>query len=118
MECLLKLLNIIITVVSVLLVSCTYTAKKVHDPDCKMFFPKIELESEKVDAYKKCQVGGIVPDICFHLVGIVKPVGSAIYAGSVCLVGNTLSWLEYHGKCEEGALKKALDDGKSESHNK
>lgn len=88
--------------------SCVFKPKEVKNAECEMSFPKLELTWEKVDIYKKCEIGGAVPDVCFGLIGVAIPIGSAIYSGSVYLVGNTLSWFEYHGKCEKGILQKAF----------
>ncbi len=92
-----------------IIIGCTVKATKVETSDCDLSFPKRELTTEKVDVYKKCEVGGLVFDVCFHMVGIAIPIGSAIYSSSVYLVGNTLHWMEYQGKCDEGMLRKSLD---------
>ena len=98
----------IVVFLTLLTTSCAFKPKEIKNSECEMSFPKIELTWEKVEVYKKCEVGGAVPDVCFGLVGIAIPIGTAIYSGSAYLIGNTLSWFEYHGKCETGILQKTF----------
>ncbi|MDP2561593.1 hypothetical protein [Psychrobium sp. 1_MG-2023] len=37
------------------------------------------------------------------------PAASLVVSGSVVLVGNTLHWLEYHSRCEGGAVDKLMN---------
>ena len=45
---------------------------------------------------------------CLLTMAIVIPVGSLLVSGSIVLVGNSLHWLEYQGRCDESFLKEQV----------
>lgn len=71
--------------------------------DCEMITRQLKLESEVLGA-PDC---GDSAEACLVLyIGV--PAASLVVSGSVVLAGNTLHWMEYHGRCEQGLVNKAL----------
>lgn len=44
--------------------------------------------------------------------GIAVPAGSFVVSGSIVLIGNTLHWLEYQGRCNNDVTSKFREIGK------
>jgi hypothetical protein len=73
--------------------------------DCTTYTRKWELTQKQYLDFDGCYgSSSIESGICLSLIGIIVPAGSFIVSGSVVLVGNTLNWLEYKGRCEDGAI--------------
>lgn len=65
---------------------------------------KMTLESKSLGAF---DCSDTTPELCLVvLIGV--PAASLVVSGSVVLAGNTLHWMEYHGRCEQGLVNKAL----------
>jgi hypothetical protein len=77
--------------------------------DCHLLMPKWELKSVKFDFSTIC-VGATTDQqalTCLAGMGVI-PAGSLIVSGTIVFTGNTIRWLEYQGKCEEGVVNKSL----------
>lgn len=91
-----------IPLVVILLTSCTYVPKIVHDPDnrrCELGTKKRTLKLNEAGLYNfhNC------PD-CLIVAGLYS-TASAIISGSIVLIGNTVHWLEKQAKCDEELIK-------------
>jgi hypothetical protein len=69
--------------------------------NCQTYTNKWELTHKQYVDFNSCAGSPVETGICLGFVGIVVPAGSFILSGSVVLVGNTLHWLEYKGRCED-----------------
>ncbi|WP_298775549.1 hypothetical protein [uncultured Shewanella sp.] len=74
-----------------------------------------ELQTQELGSLKACQYSNQLSGICMATFGLIVPLGSFIVSGSVYLIGNTLHWLEYQGRCDDGFVQRglALFDGGS-----
>jgi len=91
---------------TIMLTSCAYVPKVVHDPDnrrCDLDTKKrtLKLNAQGVYNFHNC------PD-CLIAAGIYS-TATAIISGSIVLIGNTVHWLEKRAKCD--------DEGVSETSN-
>jgi hypothetical protein len=74
-----------------------------YSENCQMITRQLTLESQVLGA-PEC---GDSAEACLVLyIGI--PAASLVVSGSAVLAGNTLHWLEYHGRCEQGVVNTAL----------
>ena len=73
-------------------------------PECTLFTSKLYLDVETFEYRHVCGGSDNVAVEC--LVG--AGVGTFIVSGSIVVVGNTLHWLEYHGRCDEGAIQQGV----------
>jgi len=98
----------------IMLSSCVFFPKTRQEDlevsDCRLRMPEWELRSEMIDVSNACV--GVTNKYdalgCLASIGIVIPAGSFIVSGSIVVTGNTIRWLEYQGRCEEGVLSKSL----------
>lgn len=67
-----------------------------------------ELQTQELGSLKACQYSNQLSGICMATFGLIVPLGSLIVSGSVYLVGNTLYWLEYQGRCDDGIVQQGL----------
>jgi len=99
------------TILLLFLNSCV-AVPKVDDsqkPKCELATKKLTLETNvgNVDNLGGGDPRGLV--IVLAGAGIVYSV-SAIVSGSIMLTGNTINWIEQEGTCEDGVIKKAIDN--------
>lgn len=79
--------------------------------DCTTYTRKWELTYKQYVDFEVCYGSpSIESGICLSLIGVVVPAGSFIVSGSVVLVGNTLNWLEYKGRCQDEVIDGDLTD--------
>lgn len=94
--------------VMVLQTSCAFypavSPDQSYANDCEMKTRKLTLENEQLGFFD-CNQGSA--EACLILVAGV-PVATLAVSGSVVLLGNTLHWVEYHGRCETGFVSKTL----------
>jgi len=102
------------------LTACTVTpAFQAAEPveDCYLDTREVDLSYEWLDSGDHARVlNGMNncsgrAEVCFAAYGLVVggwTVGSALVSGSVYLVGNTLHWLEYQGRCSSSELRQGL----------
>lgn len=92
---------------------CSFMPRMEHAPEddeCLLLMPSWELDMQAVENIHTCQSGDPRVELgCLAFVGVILPVGSLVVSGSVVLVGNTLRWIEYQGRCDESYLNQALD---------
>jgi hypothetical protein len=91
------------------LTSCVWlptTAKK--DPykeSCELFTKQLVLNYNNpiTKTLTRLPGGQCQGDACLGELIIIAaiPVGTAIVSGSIVVVGNTIHWLEYQGRCDE-----------------
>jgi|GEM_PF-1899579 len=78
--------------------------------DCHLRMPEWELKTTTLDVSNACV--GVINEYealgCLAGIGVVIPAGSFIVSGSIVVTGNTIRWLEYQGRCEEGVINKSL----------
>lgn len=77
---------------------------KMVPENCETYTKKWELTHKQHVDFNSCYGSSIESGICLSIVGILVPASSFIVSGSVVLIGNTLHWLEYKGRCESGAI--------------
>jgi hypothetical protein len=107
---------LVMTTTMLLLAGCVFVPKSTLDQStCEMYTPQWELSVEGVSDFNMCNGSGKDAAACLVTVGIVIPLGSMLVSGSVILAGNTIHWLEYHGRCDEGLIKKTLSKFKNET---
>ncbi|MCL1125579.1 hypothetical protein [Shewanella surugensis] len=67
-----------------------------------------ELQTKALGSLRGCQYSSQLSGICVVTFGLIVPLGSLIVSGSVYVVGNSLHWLEYQGRCDDGAIQQGL----------
>lgn len=67
-----------------------------------------ELQTKALGSLQACQHASQLSGICVATFGVIVPLGSLIVSGSVYLIGNTLHWLEFQGRCDEGIVQRGL----------
>ena len=72
-----------------------------------MFTPKLYLDVETIELHHGCSGSGESAIACLVGAGIV-PAGTFVVSGSIVLIGNTLHWLEYQGRCDDGVIQQGL----------
>ena len=73
-----------------------------HNNSCNIESKKYELYSEVIDL----PAGNIS---VAAVASIAVPVVSFLVSGSIVLIGNTINWLEYQGKCDGSVLNEQLE---------
>ncbi|WP_299494774.1 hypothetical protein [uncultured Shewanella sp.] len=75
-----------------------------------------DLHTQELGSLQSCQYSSQLSGICMATFGLILPLGSLIVSSSIYLVGNTVHWLEYQGRCNDGIVQRglALFDGGSE----
>ncbi|WP_299006301.1 hypothetical protein [uncultured Shewanella sp.] len=75
---------------------------------CDTWTQQWELHTQELGSLKACQYSNQLSGICMATFGLIVPLGSLIVSSSVYLVGNTLHWFEYQGRCGDGLVQKSL----------
>jgi len=83
---------------------------------CRISAPEWKLTFVEINNITACQGSGKDAAFCLLTVGLVVPAGSFVVSGSIVIVGNTMHWLEYQGKCEDSFLRQQLVLFKSAFH--
>ncbi len=88
-----------IIVLSLLVSSCVFHPKKIeYYSECDIKAKKLVLETKAMKG--SCSASSGDPDGKACLAGLVAMgIASAVIAGSIVVVGNTVYWLEKEGKC-------------------
>ena len=91
---------------------CAFFPEQITDDpkpgSCLVSTPGWKLTFQEVGNITACQGSGKDAAYCLLTVGLVIPAGSFVVAGSIVIVGNTMHWLEYQGKCEDSFLRQQL----------
>lgn len=91
---------------------CAFIPEQITDDprssSCLVSTPEWKLTFQQIDNVTACQGSGKDAAYCLLTVGLVIPAGSFVVAGSIVIVGNTMHWLEYQGKCEDSFLHQQL----------
>lgn len=93
---------VVVLILVASLSACAFVPETADDQryadSCEMHTKKLTLTVKEIgDGF--CENGNDV-EICLLTFGVIVPAGSLLLSGSVVLVGNTLHWLEYQGKCK------------------
>jgi hypothetical protein len=101
-----------IPMISLLFLGCVFlpkaSVKENRFTECKMSTPKWELSHKEFTDFSGCYGSAEETGVCLAVIGIIIPAGSLIVSGSIVLVGNTVHWLEYQGRCDDGAIQSGL----------
>lgn len=91
---------------SLLLASCAVYPKnseiQEYSQNCKMMTRSIDLDVLPLET-DSCS--GDAALACLFTLGVVVPTLTFVASGSVMLIGNTLHWLEYQGRCDKEPLE-------------
>ena len=103
-------------ILSLLTSGCVFLPKTVEDDtSCQLATPSWELSYEQLGSnFNGCSGTSDATLACLVAVGVVVPVGSILVSGSIVLVGNTIHWLEYQGQCDDGMIRQALQELRSD----
>ncbi len=112
-----------LTATILLLSACIVVPSKkepVYQSDsCQLWMPKWELSVETFHEGSICNGSfNQGEEACLLTLGIVVPAGSLVVSGSVVVVGNSLRWLEYQGRCEQGVIQRSMNLLKGKAKNK
>jgi hypothetical protein len=104
-----KKLAVLLT--ALLLSSCAFVPKRIERQvfydECRLTMPAWELDVLFFEGGNICQDFQDA-EACLVTLGVIIPVGSLVVSGSIVLTGNTLRWLEYQGKCDNGSIKNGM----------
>ena len=110
---------IILILFNLLFVGC-FVPKPVQEKgqQCELATKKLTLEYPEgeigltLDAIMSTGlVGCHTPECLLVPLGILAvPVGSFIVSGSIVVLGNTIHWIERQGRCEDSAIRAAVND--------
>lgn len=76
---------------------------------CELSVPEWQLTVQMFDDFDACHgASGHDAEACLLALGVVIPVGSLLVSGSVVVLGNSIRWLEYQGRCDDSAINKGL----------
>lgn len=97
----------------IMLTGCAFYPKvadsQAYAQQCQMLTRQLELDSQQLNISNSCSgLGGEAGMLCLATLGVVIPAGTILVSGSITLVGNTLHWLEYQGRCPDSFLRKEL----------
>lgn len=97
-----KMSGLLLLVVMALLQACVYVPKttEVYDADCRMVQKKMFLTQEQLGTFGSCSNEGCLGDLV--AAGLVA-TASLVVSGSIVIVGNTVSWIEKYGRCQQTA---------------
>jgi hypothetical protein len=91
---------------------CAFVPEQIPDEPatgtCQISTPEWKLTVAEINDVMVCQSSGKEAAYCLLTVGLVIPAGSFVVSGSIVIVGNTLHWLEYQGRCEDSFLHQQL----------
>ena len=91
---------------------CAFFPEQINEEatrdSCRISTPEWKLTVAEITELTVCQGSGKDAAYCLLTVGLVLPAGSFVVSGSIVVVGNTLHWLEYQGKCEDSFLQQRL----------
>ncbi len=98
--------------------SCAFYPKfsDKQNTQCNLVTKKLTLEVFPPNKKKPLNFTGFdISDdfgILFYILAgvVVIATVSAIVSGSIVLTGNTIHWIEKEGKCDDGAIKKAIEN--------
>jgi hypothetical protein len=92
--------------------ACAFVPEKIADDadqnTCRISTPEWKLTFGEIHDVTVCQSSGKDAAYCLLTIGLVIPAGSLVVSGSIVIVGNTLHWLEYQGKCNDSFLNQQL----------
>jgi len=92
--------------------ACAFVPEKIADDaaqdTCRISTPEWKLTFGEIRDVTVCQSSGRDAAYCLLTIGLVIPAGSLVVSGSIVIVGNTLHWLEYQGKCNNSFLNQQL----------
>ena len=104
----------LMTLITFSTISCAFVPKISHEQkyteNCKMFTKNLTLSATKIEG-ELCNDTKNNNNLvaCLMIFGVIVPASSFVVSGSIVLVGKTLHWLEYQGRCEEGIISRNLD---------
>jgi hypothetical protein len=75
---------------------------------CRISAPEWKLTFAEINNVNVCQSSGKDAAYCLLTIGLIVPAGSFVVSGSIVVVGNTLHWLEYQGRCKDSFLNQQL----------
>jgi hypothetical protein len=83
-------------------------AEEATQNSCRISTPEWKLTFAEINDVTVCQGSGKDAAYCLLAIGLVIPAGSFVVSGSIVVVGNTLHWLEYQGRCKDSFLRQQL----------
>jgi hypothetical protein len=92
--------------------ACAFLPEEIADDptqnSCQISSPEWKLTFAEINDVTVCQGNGKDAAVCLLTIGLVVPAGSFVVSGSIVMVGNTLHWLEYQGRCQDSFLQEQL----------
>lgn len=105
---------LVTTIIVLLLPACAIVPKvsehQNYASTCKMLTRKLTLDIKELDI-EDCSENTFGK--CLVVYGIISPILTFVASGSVVVIGNTVHWLEYEGRCENSDLQKQIAKIKS-----
>lgn len=99
----------------VFLTGCAFVPKvsknQNYTAGCEMLTRKLTLDIEELDI-GDCDINEDLGG-CLVFEGIISPILTFVASGSVVIIGNTVHWIEYQGRCEKSELRKQIAKLKS-----
>jgi len=96
--------------------SCAVVAEKEPSQlynNCTVNTPSYHIKKQDLSESEVCSNAH---PACLPVLGIFVPAISTVVSGSIYIVGNTIHWLEYQGRCDSETIEikaKALKDSLS-----
>jgi len=85
--------------------SCAVVAEKEVSKNynnCTVNTPSYNIKKEDLSDSEACRNAH---PACLPVLGIFVPAISTVVSGSIYIVGNTINWLEYQGRCDRETIE-------------
>lgn len=105
-------LIVLLLIMLLVLSGCAFTPRVSLDQEyanqCSLYTKQMELSVHELRA-SGCNGSHKGAEACLLAYAIGVPVMTFTVSGSIVLVGNTLHWLEYQGRCDDSAFSTGIE---------